>query len=184
MIEKLQIRLGGLRYMTRLPELLFIVDVRREHTAVKEANSLNIPVLALVDTNCDPDQIDYVIPANDDAIRAIKLLAAKVADAALEGIAMRKAQGDVEEVEPTPSMAAIDISKYDDVLDEDDFEAFEDENEEDEAYLGEATLNKLKTGDLTFDDEPPATAEKRPAAEKRAPAEKRTERKKAKEPKE
>src|SRR5260221_13596761 len=68
LIEKLRIRLGGLRHMTRLPELIFIVDVRREHTGVKEANTLNIPILALVDTNCDPDQIDYVIPANADAI--------------------------------------------------------------------------------------------------------------------
>src|SRR5262245_44501352 len=63
LIEKLRIRLGGLRHMNRLPEIIFIVDVRREHTAVKEANTLNIPILALVDTNCDPDQIDYVIPA-------------------------------------------------------------------------------------------------------------------------
>ena len=67
--------------MGRLPSLLFIVDVRREHTAVKEANSLNIPVLALVDTNCDPDQIDYVIPANDDAIRAIRIVLQKLVDA-------------------------------------------------------------------------------------------------------
>src|SRR5260370_18492734 len=96
-IEKLQIRLGGLRYMNRLPDMLFIVDVRREHTAVKEANSLNIPIVALVDTNCDPDQIDYVIPANDDAIPAIKLLAGKIADAPLEGIAMRKATAGFEE---------------------------------------------------------------------------------------
>jgi small subunit ribosomal protein S2 len=151
LIEKLQMRLGGLRYMTRLPELLFVVDVRREHTAVKEANTLNIPVLALVDTNCDPDQIDHVIPANDDAIRAIKLLAAKIADAALEGLAMRKAHGDLgEEGEEAPAMSNIDLSKFDDVLDNEDFNA----DEEDEAYLGEATLAKLRTGDLTFEEEP------------------------------
>src|SRR5258707_8749129 len=98
-IEKLQLRLGGLRYMNRLPEMLFIVDVRREHTRFKEANTLNIPIIALVDTNCDPDQIDYVIPANDDAIRAIKLLAGKIADASLEGLAMRKVHGDVDDIQ-------------------------------------------------------------------------------------
>ncbi len=151
-IEKLEIRLGGLRYMSRLPDLLYIVDVRREHTAVKEANSLKIPILALVDTNCDPDQIDHVIPANDDAIRAIKLLTAKIADAALEGLALRKAHGIEEEAEAVPSMAAVDLSKYEDALDE-DFDQVEPEDE-DEAYLGEATLAKLRTGDLSFDEEP------------------------------
>ncbi len=150
-IGKLQMRLGGLRFMTRLPDLLYVVDVRREHTAVKEANTLNVPVLALVDTNCDPDQIDHVIPANDDAIRAIKLLTARVADAALEGLAMRKARGDIEEAaEEERVMAKIDLSKFDEVLDEDyEYEA----EEEDEAYLGEATLAKLRTGDLSFEEE-------------------------------
>jgi small subunit ribosomal protein S2 len=149
-IEKLQVRLGGLRYMSRLPDLLYIVDVRREHTGVKEANTLNVPILALVDTNCDPDQIDHVIPANDDAIRAIKLLTAKIADAALEGLAMRKAHGIAEEEEGrAPSMASVDLSKYEEQLDED----FAYVEEEDEAYLGEATLAKLRTGDLSFDEE-------------------------------
>ena len=150
LIDKLQIRLGGLRFMSRLPDLLFVVDVRREHTGVKEANALNIPVLALVDTNCDPDQIDHVIPANDDAIRAIKLLTAKIADACLEGIAMRKARGDAEEIEEAPSMARIDLSKYEEELDED---LSLEEADEDETYLGEATLAKLRTGDLSFEDE-------------------------------
>jgi small subunit ribosomal protein S2 len=150
-IEKLQIRLGGLRYMNRLPELLYIVDVRREHTAVKEANTLNVAILALVDTNCDPDQIDHVIPANDDAIRAIKLLTAKIADASLEGLAMRKAHGIAEEEEGgVRSMANIDLSRYEEQLDE-EFEY--EEVEEDEAYLGEATLAKLRTGDLSFDED-------------------------------
>ncbi len=152
-IEKLQIRLGGLRYMNRLPDMLFIVDVRREHTAVKEANSLNIPIVALVDTNCDPDQIDYVIPANDDAIRAIKLLAGKIADAALEGIAMRKAHGDLEgtEEEARRPMSSVDLSKYDDTLEED--YDYEEPAEEDETYLGEATLAKLRGGEVSFDEE-------------------------------
>jgi small subunit ribosomal protein S2 len=163
-IDKLQIRLGGLRFMTRLPDLLYIVDVRREHTGVKEANSLNIPVLALVDTNCDPDQIDHVIPANDDAIRAIKLLTGKIADAALEGLAMRKAHGIEEEARGAPSMADIDLARYEESLDE---EFKYEEEDEDEAYLGEATLAKLRTGDLSFEDEKPAAEPPRSEAKKK-----------------
>ena len=96
-ILRLQDRLGGIRAMVKLPDLLFIVDVRREETAVKEANSLGVPVVALVDTNCDPSGVDYVIPANDDAIRAIKLMAAKLADAVLEGKALRKDEAELAE---------------------------------------------------------------------------------------
>ncbi len=98
-IDRLLIRLSGVRNMKRLPDLLFVVDVGREDAAVHEANLLNVPVVALVDTNCNPLAIDYVIPSNDDAIRAIKLLVAKVADAVLEGKAMRK------EEEPEEPMA-------------------------------------------------------------------------------
>ncbi|MFN8434092.1 MAG: 30S ribosomal protein S2 [Anaerolineales bacterium] len=89
-ITRLQTRLSGVRAMKRVPDLLFIVDVGREDAAVAEANHLNIPIVALVDTNCNPQNIDYVIPSNDDAIRAIKLLVSKMADAALEGKASRK----------------------------------------------------------------------------------------------
>jgi small subunit ribosomal protein S2 len=132
-MERLELRFGGMRNMSRLPDLLYVVDVRREVTAVKEANILNIPVIALVDTNCDPDPIDHIIPANDDAIRAIKLLTGKMADAVLEGIAMRKTRVDDEEFEEgdvdfTEAMADLD----------------------DEAYLGESTLAKLRSGDLDF----------------------------------
>ena len=74
LIAKLNRRLGGLKNMTRLPDLIFVVDVNREQIAVKEGNILDIPVLAMVDTNCNPDPIDLVIPSNDDAIRAIKLM--------------------------------------------------------------------------------------------------------------
>ncbi len=94
-IDRLEILLGGIRSLTKVPNLLFVVDVHREETAIHEANLLNIPVIALVDTNCDPRNVDYVIPSNDDAIRAIKLLVGKMADAALEGRAMRKEE-DVE----------------------------------------------------------------------------------------
>jgi small subunit ribosomal protein S2 len=167
-IEKLRIRLGGLRHMSRPPALIFIVDVRREHTAVKEANTLNIPVLAMVDTNCDPDQIDYVIPANDDAIRAIKLVAGKLADAALEGVAMRKGADEDEMEQALLKLPPnVDLSKFEEELDE-EF-GFSDDAE-DEAYLGEATLQKLRAGELDFaaEETPAEGAPAAPAAPKKA----------------
>ncbi len=84
-MEKLNKNLGGIKEMKKLPAALFVVDPRKEHIAVLEARKLNIPIVATVDTNCDPDEVDYVIPANDDAIRAVRLLASKMADAVLEG---------------------------------------------------------------------------------------------------
>jgi len=98
-IEKLQERFGGIRHITKVPDLLFVVDVNREATAVEEANILGIPVLGLVDTNCDPSVIDHVIPSNDDAIRAIKLMVAYIADAALEGRSLRKDKSEEEQPE-------------------------------------------------------------------------------------
>ena len=83
--EKLMKNLGGIKEMKKLPSCLFVVDPRKEHIAVLEARTLNIPIVAIVDTNCDPDDVDYVIPGNDDAIRAVKLIASKIADAVLEG---------------------------------------------------------------------------------------------------
>ena len=83
--EKLEANLGGIREMKKLPGALFVVDPRKEHIAIAEARKLNIPIVAIVDTNCDPDEVDYVIPGNDDAIRAVKLIAGKMADAVLEG---------------------------------------------------------------------------------------------------
>ena len=83
--EKLVSNLGGIRKMKKLPDALFVVDPRKEHIAVTEARILGIPIVGIVDTNCDPDEIDYVIPGNDDAIRAVKLIAGKMADAVLEG---------------------------------------------------------------------------------------------------
>lgn len=83
--EKLEKNLGGIKDMTRLPGAIFVVDTQRENIAVLEANRLGIPVVAVVDTNCDPDMIDYLIPGNDDAIRAIRLVTAKIADACVEG---------------------------------------------------------------------------------------------------
>jgi small subunit ribosomal protein S2 len=96
--DKLQTNLGGIRDMRTLPCMMFIVDPDEEHNAVKEARSLNIPIVAITDTNCDPDLIDYVIPGNDDAIRAVKLIASVVADAIIEAN-----QG--EQVEPASEVA-------------------------------------------------------------------------------
>jgi small subunit ribosomal protein S2 len=107
-MNRLERTLGGIKDMRRLPAAIFVVDTRKEHTAVLEARRLEIPVIALADTNCDPDEMDYPIPANDDAIRAVRLLCTKIADAALEGLRQREAQQkDQEAVEeeaalPTP----------------------------------------------------------------------------------
>ena len=83
--EKLMKNLGGIKEMKKLPSCMFVVDPRKEHIAVMEARNLGIPIVAIVDTNCDPDDVDYVIPGNDDAIRAVKLIASKIADAVIEG---------------------------------------------------------------------------------------------------
>lgn len=83
-LERLEKFLGGIKEMKEIPDCLFIIDPRKERIAVAEAHKLNIPIVAIVDTNCDPDEIDYVIPGNDDAIRAVKLLTAKMADAIIE----------------------------------------------------------------------------------------------------
>lgn len=134
-IEDLNNRLGGIRTLQRLPNLLFIVDVNHEETAIKEANSLNIPVIGMVDTNSNPDMIDYVIPSNDDAIRAIKLITSKMADAALEGLAMRKDSVVEEYVEEE----SYDYQKFDGMEDVDD-----------EMLLGEATLAKIREAEATI----------------------------------
>ena len=91
--EKLEKNLGGVKEMSKLPRCIFVIDPKKEHIAVHEANRLGIPVIGVVDTNCDPDGIDFVIPGNDDAIRSIKLFTSKVADACLEGGARYRASG-------------------------------------------------------------------------------------------
>ena len=83
-MEKLQKNIGGIKEMTRIPDVMFVVDPRKEKIAIQEAHILGIPVVAIVDTNCDPEEVDYVIPGNDDAIRAVKLIAGKIADAVIE----------------------------------------------------------------------------------------------------
>ncbi|HEY7984359.1 MAG TPA: 30S ribosomal protein S2, partial [Ktedonobacterales bacterium] len=89
---RLERTLGGIKDMRRLPAAIFVIDTKKEHTAVLEARRLEIPVIALADTNCDPDEMDYPIPANDDAIRSVKLLCSKMADAAVEGRRQHEAQ--------------------------------------------------------------------------------------------
>ena len=106
-IEKLNAAMGGIRRMRRLPGAVFVVDPHREAIAVGEARRLEIPVIAITDTNCDPDLIDWVIPANDDAIRSVRLLCAQVADAALEGQAERQARID-EEMETVEALPPVD----------------------------------------------------------------------------
>lgn len=107
-LEKLNKSLGGIKNMKGMPDLLFIIDQKRELIAVKEANKLNIPIVCLVDTNCDPDGIDYVIPGNDDAIRAIKLVTGKIADAVLEGKSRRENIGKDELPEKFVDVTAAD----------------------------------------------------------------------------
>lgn len=105
-LEKLQAALGGIRDMDDYPQAGFIVDPKREEIAVKEFNRLNIPIVAITDTNCDPDPIDMIIPGNDDAIRAIKLFTSRIADACLEGKAMQESQAATEEEEESKQVAA------------------------------------------------------------------------------
>jgi len=131
-VIRLQNRLGGIREMSKPPSALFVVDVHREATAVREANILGIPVIGLVDTNCDPSGIDLVVPGNDDAIRAIKLLTARLADAVLEGQAMRKDLPEAAELEGA---------------------------DKDEDLLGPATLAKMESGELDFQAETTEEAE-------------------------
>jgi len=136
-INRLNLRLSGVRTMTRVPDLVFVIDVEREYAAVHEANLLNIPVIALVDTNCDPSFVDYVIPSNDDAIRAIKLMVSKMADAVEEGKAMRKD----EEIEAEAAMKPSEMSAAE-AAEQARTTGMEDE-QEDAKLLGESTLAKL-----------------------------------------
>lgn len=143
-IERLNERLGGIRELNSVPDLLFVVDVQREATAIHEANILNIPVIAMVDTNGDPDMVDYVIPSNDDAIRAIKLVASVMADAAIEGVMMRKDMGE--------QFGEEEVAAYDYPIPE------TDEEVTDEAFLGQGTLEKLRSGSLKFEGDDDAAA--------------------------
>ncbi len=119
-IEKLNKRIGGLKTLRRLPEMIFIVDINTEDLAVMEANKLKIPTIAMVDTNSNPDLVDYVIPSNDDAIRAVKLIVSVVADAVEEGMRIREV-----DMADTGQVSRADLAQM-------------------EQYLGPSTLAKLK----------------------------------------
>ena len=122
--DKLEKNLGGIKDMTKLPDVMFIVDPKKEHIAVKEARALNIPIVALVDTNCDPDLIDYVIPGNDDAIRSVALIANVIANAVIEA-----KEGVVVNVEEeTEATKAVEVT-----------EAQAEENKVEEYFLGGKT---------------------------------------------
>ncbi|MGC9397881.1 MAG: 30S ribosomal protein S2 [Anaerolineae bacterium] len=138
-IDKLNQRLGGLKDMENLPGVVFIIDIRAEATAVAEADRLRIPIVAMVDTNCDPELIDYVIPSNDDAIRAIRLITSKIADAVLEGQALRK--------EMVPEEEEIYTA-------------------EDEKYLSAETLARLRQIQMGAGEEEASVEEVLEAAEK------------------
>ena len=112
--ERLEKFLGGIKNMDKLPGALFVVDPRKERIAVQEAEILGIPVVAIVDTNCDPDEVDYVIPGNDDAIRAVKLLTATIADAVLEG--KQGVQMTDEEVEEDDEVSDEELEKVEEEL--------------------------------------------------------------------
>jgi len=141
-IEKLNARLGGLKNAEQLPGILFVIDVKNETTAIKEADRMGIPIVAVVDTNCNPEKIDYVIPANDDAIRAIRLLTSKIADAALEGLALRKERAPEEEIyaEDAKYLSAETLARLRQIrFDDEDLEEYADEleyeDEDDEELL-------------------------------------------------
>jgi small subunit ribosomal protein S2 len=141
-IERLESRLGGIREMDGLPSLLFAVDVSREEIPVHEANLLKIPVVAMVDTNCSPKNIDYVIPANDDAIRGIQLIVSTIAQAVSEGINMRK---DYEvDLEAAEAEAQLPEELRDELSDED--------------LLGKSTLAKIKEDEPEVEEEADAVS--------------------------
>jgi len=134
-IKRLLFHLSGIRHMNGVPDMVFIIDITREDTAVHEANLKGIPVVAMVDTNCNPNNIDYIIPGNDDAIRAIKLMTSTIADAVLEGKDMRKDEETEEEMMPSIAegeggeRVRARVSLEEDIDDED--------------LLGESTLKKM-----------------------------------------
>lgn len=143
-IQRLLKNLSGIRHMKTLPDMLFVVDVMREYTAVHEANVKGIPVLSLVDTNCDPSGVDYLIPANDDAIRAIKLLVGKMADAVLEGKDMRKDEEELDEAAVLEGASSAETVRRKVSL---------EEEISDEELLGAATLAKLTNKDDDSDED-------------------------------
>jgi small subunit ribosomal protein S2 len=146
-LVRLNSRIGGLRTMGHLPDIIFIVDVQRESLAVTEANKLHIPIVAMVDTNCDPDPIDYPIPSNDDAIRAIKLMAGKVADAIVEGMQMRQVdEADRAAARPEAYEVPEEVAEKPTRPSAAELEEAEEIEGAPEEYLGPSVLAKLAEG--------------------------------------
>ena len=112
--EKLDRNIGGIKDMKRIPDAMFVVDPRKEHIAIQEAHSLGIPIVAIVDTNCDPDEVDFVIPGNDDAIRAVKLIAGKMADAVIEARQGEQYETSAEKAEDALLQADFDEANAED----------------------------------------------------------------------
>jgi small subunit ribosomal protein S2 len=151
-IKRLLIHLSGIRHMSGVPDMIFVVDINRENTAVHEANLKKIPIVALVDTNCNPDNIDHLIPCNDDAIRAIKLMAGKMADAVIEGKDMRKEE-EIEAKAPVTEGEGVRgrVSQEEEIDDKD--------------LLGKATLQKLAESKREAEEKAAAEAVKDAAEE-------------------
>jgi small subunit ribosomal protein S2 len=152
-IEKMEKNLGGIKMMKKLPSVLFVVDPRKEHLAVKEANTLKIPVVALCDTNCDPSGVDYVIPGNDDAIKAIRLFVAGIADAAIEGRDLSTSRQDNAPVVAKSGGAEVEVIKRPTV----------------EAPAAEAPAEEAAASEAPAAEETPAV-EEAPAEETKAEA--------------
>ena len=114
-MAKLEKNLGGIKEMDKLPDVMFVVDTKKEHIAVKEAKTLNIPIVALIDTNCDPEPVDYVIPGNDDAIRAISLIAGAMANAVIEA---KEGVSPVTEEETTEEVATEEVVAVEEKVEE------------------------------------------------------------------
>ena len=151
-IERLNRRVGGLRVLESLPDALFVVDIRREDLSIKEGTKLDIPIVAVVDTNCNPDPIDMIIPSNDDAIRAIKLMVGKMSEAVLEGQAIRETlAAEAEEQEAAERVVAPPRQILERDLTDDDL-------------LGPSTLAKMEEG-IGSDEEDGRRTRKKPAAE-------------------
>ena len=131
-IEKLDRNLRGIKEMEDLPQLVWVVDPNKEYIAVREARKMGIPIVAIVDTNCDPDEIDYVIPGNDDAIRAIKLLTSKIADAVIEGqhLYMEKVGAEVAEQEQKEAPKMEEVLSKEEEGEEEDLEEYEEDWED------------------------------------------------------
>lgn len=154
--DKLNKDLAGIRDMRKLPAALFIVDPKKENIAVKEANKLKIPIVGIVDTNCDPDEIDYIIPGNDDAIRAIRLFAARVADACIEGKSMYEASLK-EDVGEAPIITETKPEEYSEMAQE-------------EAAAAQTEAETPEKEQQTAEEKPEAESESEESEQHSAPA--------------